>query len=857
MAESRGSISPINPCVISGKASDLGTSEESNESSSVGVSSDAAISSAVVTEEMLQIENQLEEEERAKEEKLREKALEEDKERKENCYKRLQHLLSRSSIYAQFLVRQMEKQDAAAKKAKMRNQNKQSLKEEQVASFGTKESRHKQNTGENGTVTSTSRGKKRDLKSPLRSSKRAKVEGVQLSDIFNKEVVTAQANKENKSAENSEKAAFVDTFSRTINGERVSDLQPNLITGGVMRDYQIDALEWLKVLYENGVNGILGDEMGLGKTIECIALIAHLVEMGVSGPYLIACPLSTLCNWVKEFKTFAPEIPVILYHGLPGEREMLRRKIYRKVLVKNKPIYPIVITSYSMVMRDRKYLMNYQWVIIIDEGHRIKNWQCQLVRALKMYKSTNRLLLTGTPLQNNLAELWSLLNFLLPEIFDDLQVFESWFDIEAMTGQESKDEIVAQEQEKEIVSTIHQILTPFLLRRTKADVNLKLPPKKELIVYAPLSERQKELYTAVANNSIRELFSSKEDTEVPEKRNTKRDTSLFFNERLDIEEYVKRLSDKKSETEGSSSSKSSERTSIVKITSNTYMMMMRKVCNHPYLVEFPLDPVTQDYLIDENMVKICGKMQVLDLMLPELKKRGHKVLIFSQFVVMLDVLEFYCEMRAYQYHRLDGKVKIEDRQTSIDDFNSNPSSFLFLISTRAGGLGINLTAADTVIIYDSDWNPQCDLQAQDRCHRYGQTKPVVVYRLVTANTADQKIVERACAKRKLEKMIIRKGQFSSSEHNKATKKITPEELLEILSEIDHNGALNMENVISPENLNALLDRSDMVQSPENESSPKSKTTSTAPANVKGVFEVVEQVDSCDFSRNIDDSSYKL
>merc|ERR1711997_119160 len=245
------------------------------------------------------------------------------------------------------------------------------------------------------------------------------------------------------------------------------------------------------------------------------------------------------------------------------------------------------------------------------------------------------------------------------------------------------------------------------------------------------------------------------------------------------------------------------------------MMDMRKTCNHPYLIEYPLTEDGNFYRADEDMVDICGKLKVLDQMLYELEKRGHKTLIFSQMTRLLDILGDYLHYREKKFSRLDGSMHFEDRQQNIDRFNEHPDYKIFLLSTRAGGLGINLTAADTVIIYDSDWNPQQDLQAQDRAHRIGQTKPVMIYRLVTANTIDEKIVERAAAKRKLEKMIIHRNKFKSQDTDglKTTMQaLTPQELIELLESKDHAGVVDRKDqpVFTKEEMDLLLDRSDLT-----------------------------------------------
>lgn len=576
-------------------------------------------------------------------------------------------------------------------------------------------------------------------------------------------------------------------------------VRPALFTGGELRRYQVEGLNWLKVLFENGVNGILADEMGLGKTIQCVALICQIISMGAHGPFLVVAPLSTLPNWRMEFKRFAPNLPVVFYHGSKDERAGVVRQIRKKhEIMENIQVQPVVITSYEIAMIDRPVLKIFDWTyMIVDEGHRIKNKNCRLIRELKAYRNAHRLLLTGTPLQNNLSELWSLLNFLLPEIFDDLGSFETWFDVEAISDESADEAIIEEERKKNILGMLHQILTPFMLRRVKTDVDIQIPPKKELLVYAPLSQLQHDLYESTVDKTILKKLRPVEDivpVELDSKGRPKRG---------------KKSVNRKPEPALTSSSE-------VNISLNNIMMQLRKICNHPYLIEYPLDAF-DNYKIDEDLVKKCGKMMFLDKMLPELRKRGHKVLIFSQMTKMLDILEDYMFIRKIEYCRLDGSCKVDDRQESMNKFNSDPDTWIFLLSTRAGGLGVNLIGADTVIIYDSDWNPQADLQAQDRCHRIGQTKPVVVYRFVTANTIDQKIVERAAAKRKLEKMIIHKGKFKSGLKKDFTSEVTPlcaEELMELLKSQDHCGVIEQGKhgqVISDEDLDALLDRRDLLE----------------------------------------------
>ncbi|KAK3044199.1 hypothetical protein LTS18_001912, partial [Coniosporium uncinatum] len=285
-----------------------------------------------------------------------------------------------------------------------------------------------------------------------------------------------------------------------------------------MRKYQLEGLEWLKMLHENGLNGILADEMGLGKTIQTIALLAYLHEVHSYGPYLIVAPLSTTSNWVAEFQKWTPSIPVVLYHGSKEERAEIRRKRFKNP---KKPDFPVVVTSYEICMNDRKFLSNNGWeFIIIDEGHRLKNLNCRLIRELQMYRSANRLLITGTPLQNDLTELWSLLHFLMPDIFDTYEQFESWFDFSALKDKQSYDQFLNEERRKNLVSSLHAVLKPFLLRRVKADVEKMMPKKREYVLFAPLTPMQRELYQAILDGSSREYLEGEAERTLSTKSST-------------------------------------------------------------------------------------------------------------------------------------------------------------------------------------------------------------------------------------------------------------------------------------------------------------------------------------------------
>uniref|UniRef100_A0A3Q2CGF8 Helicase, lymphoid specific n=1 Tax=Cyprinodon variegatus TaxID=28743 RepID=A0A3Q2CGF8_CYPVA len=449
---------------------------------------------------------------------------------------------------------------------------------------------------------------------------------------------------------------------RKVNGQPVPVQQPLLFTGGVMRPYQIEGVEWLRMLWENGINGILADEMGLGKTIQCIAHIAMMLEKKVMGPFLVVAPLSTVPNWISEFKRFTPEVSVMLYHGTPPERAKLLKQIRTSQGPLN--MFPVVITSFEISMIDRTFLQKCNWkYLIVDEGHRIKNLNCRLVRELKRLPTDNKLLLTGTPLQNNLAELWSLLNFLLPEVFDDLKSFESWFDISSLGD---VDDVLVAEREQNILSMLHQILTPFLLRRLKSDVTLEVPPKKEIIVYAPLTTKQESLYSAVVNNTISKLLGQEKEAPVAvtsggrPKRRTRRLVDYRETESdtaAALEGYLERV---RREAEVRSAPANAE----INLKLTNILMLLKRCCNHPYLVEYPLDAL-QQFKIDEQLVQTSGKLLILDRLLPALKERGHKVLIFSQMTSILDILMDYCYLRGFLYSRLDGSMSFTDRDENV------------------------------------------------------------------------------------------------------------------------------------------------------------------------------------------------
>jgi ATP-dependent DNA helicase len=617
--------------------------------------------------------------------------------------------------------------------------------------------------------------------------------------------------------------------------ELVATQQPALVTGGRMREYQLEGLEWLKSLWMNGLCGILADEMGLGKTIQAISMIAFFKEKNICGPFLIAAPLSTVNNWIDEFARWTPEIETVLYHGSKDERADIRRR-KMKMQDQKKSEFPVVVTSYEICMNDRKFLAGYQWrYIVVDEGHRLKNMNCRLIKELLSYNSANRLLITGTPLQNNIAELWSLLHFLLPEVFNDLNSFESWFDFSTVLDDKASDG-KGEKRKHSLVSTMHAILKPFLLRRIKTDVESSLPKKREYILYAPLTAEQKDLYREILSGTSRDYLEARAVERIEAKsrtaslkrtaddsgrstpaksiktsrastpasntstvgsirrgRNGRRSykdiTDREFNARLRrLEQGDENPSDQETQEPSSAELSSGAELEITRAANlklakkeistkklQNPVMQARLACNSPHNFYWPWQPPTSPdkntddddddkdtSLVDETLVSSSGKMLFLDRLLPHLFQLSHKILIFSQFKTTLDILETYAsQLRSYPCCRIDGSISQTSRAQQIRAFNTDPTIKLFLLSTRAGGQGINLVAADTVILFDSDWNPQQDLQAMDRAHRIGQTRPVIVYRLATRGTVEETLLNKADAKRKLEKLVIQKGRFRS------------------------------------------------------------------------------------------------
>ncbi|XP_048009060.1 chromodomain-helicase-DNA-binding protein 4 isoform X2 [Megalobrama amblycephala] len=495
------------------------------------------------------------------------------------------------------------------------------------------------------------------------------------------------------------------------------DRQPDYLdsTGGTLHPYQLEGLNWLRFSWAQGTDTILADEMGLGKTVQTAVFLYSLYKEGHSkGPFLVSAPLSTIINWEREFEMWAPDMYVVTYVGDKDSRAVIREnefsfednairggkkasKMKKEAAVK----FHVLLTSYELITIDQAILGSIDWAcLVVDEAHRLKNNQSKFFRVLNNYPLQHKLLLTGTPLQNNLEELFHLLNFLTPERFNNLEGFlEEFADI-------------AKEDQ---IKKLHDMLGPHMLRRLKADVFKHMPSKTELIVRVELSPMQKKYYKYILTRNFEALNTRGGGNQV----------------------------------------------SLLNV-----VMDLKKCCNHPYLFPTAANeaPKMPNGMYDGSaLTKASGKLMLLYKMLKKLKEGGHRVLIFSQMTKMLDLLEDFLENEGYKYERIDGGVTGGMRQEAIDRFNApGAPQFVFLLSTRAGGLGINLATADTVIIYDSDWNPHNDIQAFSRAHRIGQNKKVMIYRFVTKASVEERITQVAKKKMMLTHLVVRPGLGSKA-----------------------------------------------------------------------------------------------
>uniref|UniRef100_A0A7S1BKC7 Uncharacterized protein n=1 Tax=Corethron hystrix TaxID=216773 RepID=A0A7S1BKC7_9STRA len=477
-------------------------------------------------------------------------------------------------------------------------------------------------------------------------------------------------------------------------------IQPDAVVAP-MRDYQLDGLSWMARMHENGLAMILGDEMGLGKTLQTISLLCYLKQtLRRNGPSLVVCPLSVLYSWCNELDKFAPSLKYCRLHASsPGDRDNIILTLKVEILT-----YDVIITTYDMLKtQSLRHLFSTQYFnyVVLDEGHIIKNRNSEISNAVRRLHSENKLILTGTPLQNNLIELWAMLNYLYPNVFTDSGPFAAAFDL------------VHNIVDREKLEEAHHVLNLFMLRRLKTEVEKLLPPRVETRVMCPLSSVQANITKNMLLRDLNLIIRAEEASE----GNGEAKPSIGLYKNL-----------------------------------NNLLLQLRKVANHPYLFKDAEEDINKTSLT--TLVSVSGKLSVLDQLLRSLFQKGHRVVLFSQFTSMLDIIDDYCYGRNWSYCRFDGSTPRARRNFLINNFNSPDSDkFIFLMSTRSGSMGINLQTADTCILFDSDWNPQCDLQAMARVHRIGQKNTVHVYRLVAGGSVEERIVDRAQKKLFLDKMV--------------------------------------------------------------------------------------------------------
>lgn len=607
--------------------------------------------------------------------------------------------------------------------------------------------------------------------------------------------------------------------------------QPKMLKGK-LKAHQLKGLNWLVNLYNQGINGILADDMGLGKTIQSISLLAHLAESeGVWGPFLIVTPSSTLHNWTTELERFTPSFNVLGYWGNIQERKDLRKQL-RKANV--------VVTSYQVAVSDESFMSRMKWqYMILDEAQAIKSINSQRWNILLGFKARNRLLLTGTPIQNGMQELWSLLHFIMPTLFDSLAEFSEWFskDIESRT-----------KIEDDQINKLHTMLKPFMLRRNKSDIKDEIGSKEVVNVFCKMNSRQKVLYEEIIEskmdyeNIIMQLKKVCNHPDLFEKlepsapfcvpcvgENGLVEFRSFYTRYipdcskgilLDMENQVKFAGC--ANNENSLLIKSSINNSLINMTSGQnlfeltgkgklrakkshlnfirkefepdqdklyihadlerrrnaiensfrrFKFVTEKVLDKHFTTNLDAQPPVMPVSLVDRLVSVpplnmfisdSGKLARLDILLMKLKEEGHRVLIYFQMTRMMDLFEDYLVKKEFSYLRLDGSSKIIQRKELVDQWQNNTDLFIFILSTRAGGVGINLTAADTVIFYDSDWNPTVDQQAMDRAHRLGQKKDVMVYRLITLDSVEERVIEMANRKEEVQKIVIKGNVFEGS-----------------------------------------------------------------------------------------------
>ncbi|KAH7687606.1 DNA helicase protein [Dioscorea alata] len=590
-----------------------------------------------------------------------------------------------------------------------------------------------------------------------------------------------------------------------------------------LKSHQLEGVSWLLRRYHLGVNVLLGDEMGLGKTLQAMSLLSYLKVNGIStGPFLVLCPLSVTDSWMSEFAKFCPILRVLRYLGDKERRRDLRRMMHEHVQKQPPSIngqtelpFDVLLTTYDVALLDQDFLSQIPWhYAVIDEAQRLKNPSSVLYRVLQQnFTMPRRLLMTGTPIQNNLTELWALMHFCMPAVFGTLEQFTSTFyeDRSSTTGYD------ADGVEKQFKILKH-ILRAFMLRRTKRQLvesgTLMLPPLTEITMMLPLVPLQKKVYMSILRR------------ELP--------TLLAFSSGAPSHQSLQNI-----------------------------VVQLRKACSHPYLF-IGIEP--EPYEEGEHLILASSKLIVLDQLLKRLRAEGHRVLLFAQMTHTLDILQDFLELRKYTYERLDGSVRAEERFAAIRSFSLQPpegpvkpaadsnDAFVFMISTRAGGVGLNLVAADTVIFYEQDWNPQVDKQALQRAHRIGQMKHVLSINLVTEHSIEEVIMRRAERKLNLSNNVVGQKDDTQEGGKLVDEAVDMRSLIVGLQMFDPTDVtaenLSEQNIAD---LNAMVNK--VIEMRKHETSQEGQRFEINPANLFNNELKKSVSDSAKFNSVLDEAAY--
>ncbi|KAH9256336.1 hypothetical protein BASA81_005557 [Batrachochytrium salamandrivorans] len=531
----------------------------------------------------------------------------------------------------------------------------------------------------------------------------------------------------------------------TLNESTAQELVGNVALK--LNPYQIAGVNWISLMDRENINPVLADEMGLGKTITSIAFLRLLMRRdGNSGPHLIIAPASTLDNWQRELALWLPELGAFAYQGTQEERRDMRRNLLRTPQAKRPKIWLCTYTYFEResCVDDRRFLAKQEFeVMILDEAHAIKNTESARYQSLLQLQSKRKLLLTGTPCQNKLDELFALLSFCLPKSLLDCRKLHVR---EAIFGQGSDP------------ARVKRILQPFILRRLKSQVLRQLAPKTETTVLLDMSPAQKRIYQSVVldfKNKVKSKSATSESVFTELRKSANHPLmikQLFGGKGRDLEVIGDELF-----RVGFFGRQATRKMVMQELTQKLSDWDLNAIC------QSTSSQVLRDMVLpSESMFDTSCKMQYLRKFLPEQIQNGHRILLFSQWTKLLDLFEELLAQLEISFMRLDGSTAVDTRQELMDQFNGGLAP-VFLLSTRAGGLGINLSSADVVVLHDLDFNPAIDNQAMDRCHRFGQTKPVTVYKLVTRDTVDENISEMQVRKTGMNRVLL--GEEDGDDEN--------------------------------------------------------------------------------------------